>query len=195
MADVSRAPSVAISAITGGLLVAASVAAELVYPVQNSDGTTREPLIHAVYLIAWIVGWILVALAALELRRLVAGRDRKGAIGSWLVIGGSAALATSAVGQLVGIAAGVYVEALFVLFVVGLPLVAIGSALLGSVLRETGGTAWVFLLVAATGFLVAFLAEMDPIHDIGLIGGALAFAAAGLAMRPGDGAMHVPSKV
>jgi hypothetical protein len=195
MADASRTLPAATSAIAGGLAVAASVAAELIHPVQNSDGTSREPLLHAVYLIAWIVGWILVALAALKLRRLVAGHGRKGAIGSWLVFGGSVALATSAVGQLIGIAAGVYLEALFILFVVGLPLVAIGCALLGSAPRETAGTAWIFLLVAAAGFLVAFLADTDPIHDIGLIGGAVAIAAAGLALRTTDGAIHVSSKV
>lgn len=194
MADASRTLPAATSAIAGGLLVAASVAAELVQPVQNSDGTSREPLLHAVYLIAWIVGWVLVALAGLELRRLVEGRDRKGQIGSWLVIGASAALAISAVGQLVGVASGVYIEALFILFVVGLPLLAIGSALLGSALRERAGSAWIFFLVAAVGFLVAFLADMDPVHDIGLIGGAIAIAAAGLALRTADAAINVPSK-
>ena len=194
MAVTSRTPTAPTSLIAGGLLVAVSVAAELVHPVQASDGTSREPLLHAVYLIAWVVGWVLVALAALDFRRLVAGRGRKGEIGSWLVIGGSAALAISAVGQLIGIASGVYVEALFVLFVIGLPLVAIGSALLGSALRERAGTAWIFLLVAAAGFLVAFLADMDPIHDIGLIGGAIATAAAGRALRTGDNALQIPSK-
>lgn len=189
MTDASRTLPAATRAIAGGLLVAAPVAAELVYPVQNSDGTSREPLVHAVYLVAWIVGWVLVAFAAFDLRRLVAGRGRKGAIGSWLLIGGSAALGISAVGQLIGIAAGVYLEALFVLFVIGLPLVAIGCALLGLALREGAGTAWIFLLVAAVGFLVAFLAEMDPFHDIGLIGGAIAVAAAGLSLRTADGAV------
>lgn len=182
-ADAPRTPTAATSAIAGGLLAAASVAAELVHPVQAPDGTSREPLLHAVYLIAWVVGWVLVARATLDLRRLVAGRGRKGEIGSWLVIGGSAAFAILAVGQLIGIASGVYVEALFVLFLIGLPLVAIGFALLGLALRERTGTAWIFLLVASAGFLVALLAEVDPVHDIGLIGGALAIAVAGYALR------------
>lgn len=145
MPDASPTRRPATSLIAGGLLVAASVAAELVHPVQQPDGTSRESLLHAVYLIAWVVGWVLVALAGLAL--------------------------------------------------VGLPLLAIGCLLLGLSMRGASGAAWIFLLVAAAGLLVAFLAEVDPIHDIGLIGGALAIAAAGLALRAGDQGTHVPSKL
>ena len=168
-------------ATAGGLLIFASVAAELVHPVQNPDGTSREPMLHAIYLIAWIAGWALVAATAIGLRATVAGAPRKATIGAWLVVFGAVAFAISGLGLLIGLLSGVYLEALFVLVLVAFPLVVVGCLLLGLAMRRSTGPAWVLMLVAAAGFLVALLADMDPIHDIGLLAGALAIAGAGLA--------------
>jgi hypothetical protein len=172
-------------AIVGGVLVFVSVAAELVYPVQDADGASREPAIHAIYLAVWVVGWALIAAAALGLRaRFMQGEQaRKGTVGSWLAVAGAAAFAVFGLGQLFGILFGVDVEALFVLFLLAFPLLVVGFALIGLAMRRAEGVAWVVAFVAAAGFLLALLAEMDPWHDIGLLTGALAVAAFGWVLK------------
>ena len=168
--------------IAGGLLMAISVAAELVHPVQAPDGTSREPMLHAVYLVAWIVGWALVAAMTTGLASSDATTGRKGAVGGWLVIIGAVAFGVSGIGQLIGVVAGVQLEVMFILFLVGVPLVVVGCLLLGLAMRGSAWLARVLLIGAAAGFAVALLADMDPIHDIGLIGGAVAVAGAGVAL-------------
>ena len=186
----------AVLAMVGGLLIAASVAAELVYPVQTLDGTTREPFLHSIYLIGWIVGWILIAVMATGLARTFATAGRKAAIGGWLVVIGATGFAVSGLGQLIGVVAGVYLEVMFVLFLIAFPLVVVGCVLLGLAIRRSASPAWLLLVLAAVAFVVALIAEMDPYHDVGLIGGALAVAGAGLALlgvTPGrDGAGRSP---
>ena len=185
MTDASSTTRAASMAIAGGILFALSVAAELVFPVQNSDGSSREPLLHAVYLAAWIVGVSLIGAMALGLRALPTGggRSRKASIGSWLVLAGAAAFAVSGLGQLIGVLAGVQLDAFFVLFLVAFPLLVIGFVLLGLAMRGAGGPVWILAFVAAAGFLVALLAEADPWHDIGLLTGAVAVAGFGVALR------------
>lgn len=165
-------------AIVGGLLAAASVAAELVYPVQASDGTSREPIVHALYLAAWVIGWALVAMTAAGLRSALPG-SRSAAIGSWTAVGGAVAFAVSGLAQLIGVlAAGVPLEAAFVLFLLAFPLLVVANVALGLAVRARSSLAFVLFLLAAVGLLVGFLAEADPFHDIGLIGGVLAMTAA-----------------
>ena len=185
MTDASSTTRIAPMAIAGGLLAALSVAAELAFPVQNPDGSSREPVLHAVYLAAWIVGWSLIAAMALGLRGVPAGskRSRKAGIGSWLVVAGAAAFVISGLGLLIGVLAGVQLDAFFVLVLIAFPLVAIGLVLLGLALREAAGPAWILAFVAAAGFIVALLAEADPWHDIGLLTGLLAVAGLGVALR------------
>lgn len=187
MPDASPIRRTATAAIAGGLLVATSVAAELVHPVQAADGTSREPVLHAFYLAASIVGWALVAAMAVGLRgvRTQSGGSRMATVGSWLGVVGAAAFVVSNVGLLVGVVAEVYPEALFVLVLVALPLLVVGLALLGLAIRRTSGATTILLLVAAAGLLVALLAEA-PIHDIGLLGGALAMAGTGGALLTTD---------
>jgi hypothetical protein len=172
-------------AIAGGILVFLSVAAELVYPVQDADGTSREPAIHALYLAVWAVGIALIAAMALGLRaRFAQGEgSRKGTVGCWLVVAGAAAFAVFGLGQLFGILFGVDVEALFVLFLLAFPLLVVGFVLIGLAMRRAGGWGWILAFVAAAGFLLALLAEMDPWHDIGFLTGALAVAAFGCALN------------
>jgi hypothetical protein len=169
--------------IVGGILAALSVAAELVYPVQATDGTTGDPALHALYLAVWTVGWVLIAVAALSLRNLPSDGGRMATIGSWLLLGGALVFAVFGLAQVLGVLLGIDVEALFVLFLLAFPLVVIGFVLLGLGLRWAGGAAWILAFVAAAGFLLALLAEADPWHDIGLIGGLLAVSAFGLALR------------
>ena len=178
----TRSPTMAIA---GGTLVFLSVAAELVYPVQDADGSSREPVIHAIYLVAWIVGWVLIGLMALELRGRHAdgAGSRKATLGSWFVVAGAAAFAISGLGLLIGVLAGANLEALFVLVLLAFPLLILGFVLIGWAMRRAGGLAWVAAFVAAAGFLLALLAEMDPWHDIGLLGGALAVVGFGAALR------------
>ena len=182
-------------AIAGGILVFVSVGAELLYPVQDADGASREPAIHAVYVAVWVVGLTLIAAMALALRaRFARGEgSRKGTIGSWLVVAGAAAFAVSGFGQLFGILFGIDVEALFVLVLLAFPLLVVGFVLIGLAMRATDGLAWILAFVAAAGFLLALLAEMDPWHDIGLLTGALAVAAFGWALNaPGPQAVQEP---
>jgi hypothetical protein len=171
-------------ALIGGVLIFGSVIAELFFPVQSADGTTTVPILHALYLVAWSIGWTLVAVWAVRFCTILAGvqaRSRRLGIGSWMVVGGAAAFVLSALGQLAGVLAGAYLEGFFVLFLVAFPLLVAGLVLLAFATRRTptrGGT-WILLLLGGIGLLVALLAEADPYHDIGLLSGAAAIAAAG----------------
>jgi hypothetical protein len=157
--------------VLGGVLLTASIAAELIHPVQRSDGTTTDPFLHALYLAAWLAGCLLVALAVLGLGSMLRanGATRAGTIGMWLSVAGIVCFALSAIGGLAGVFTGSYLEGAFVLLLVGFPLLIVGNLSMSAAARSSSvprGT-WLLLGVAAIGLLVALLAEADPFHDIG----------------------------
>lgn len=175
-------------ALLGGVLLFASVAAELIHPVQAPDGTSREPLLHAVYLIAWIVGSACLTLALTGLRSML--RDsgvlsRATGAGAWLSIVGAALFGVLAVGGLVGIVAGTYLEVAFVAFLLAFVLLIPGQLLLargiGRLPAAVGFSRWL-LVVATGGLIVALAADMDPFHDLGLFSFDLAWAAIGVSL-------------
>ena len=159
-------------AIAGGLLAAGAVAAELIYPVQYGDGTSREPVLHAVYLAAWVIGCALIAVAAAGLRQALPA-SRAASIGSWAAVVGAVALGVSGVLQLVGVLVGTSMEGAFVLFLLAFPVLVVAGVALGLAARPSSSLAFGLFLLAAAGFLLALLATLDPYHDIGLIGGIL----------------------
>lgn len=159
-------------AVIGGLLLFGSVAAELVHPVQAADGTSREPLLHSLYLLAWVAGWMCVLAAIAGVRGLVrdTGTDsRAAAVGAWLSIGGAAAFAVFGAGALAGVVAGIYLEVAFMLFLVAFALLIPGQLLLAIGGRRLPGAGPVALLIglAAAGLIVAVSTDTDPFHDLG----------------------------
>ena len=175
-------------ALLAGVLLFASVAAELIHPVQAPDGTSREPLLHAVYLIAWIVGSACLTLALIGLRSML--RDagvlsRATRAGAWLSIVGAALFGVLAVGGLAGIVTGSYLEVAFVAFLLAFVLLIPGQLLLargiGRLPAAVGFPPWL-LVVASGGLIVALAADMDPFHDLGLFTFDLAWAAAGVSL-------------
>ena len=175
------------AAIIGGLLMLGSVAAELLFPVQNPDGTSREPVLHSVYVLAWIAGSSLIGAAVWWLRTFLAADgalSRKASIGTWLSVAGAAAFALSVAISLIGIATGSYLEAAFILFLVAYALLIPGQILLALAMRPISAFGWGWLLpiLGAIGLFVAFAAEMDPYHDIGLFTFAIATIGLGLVM-------------
>jgi hypothetical protein len=172
-------------ALVGAVLLFASVAAELVHPVQAPDGTSREPLLHAAYLIAWIVGSACLTVALTALRSMLrdAGvRSRAASAGAWLSIVGAALFGVLAVGGLTGIVAGTYLEIAFVAFLLALVLLIPSQLLLVPGVRRLPAPvafpSWL-LVVASVGLIVALGADMDPFHDLGLFTFALAWAGIG----------------
>jgi hypothetical protein len=135
------------AALAGGLLLAASVGAELVHPVQAPDGSVVSPALFAGYLGLWTLGAAALLVAQLELRRT--------AVFGLVVV--TSALAT-----------GAPLEASFLALAIGLLLLAVGSVLLGLGLRRSGavGGWWAVLLAAGAGALVALLVEQW--HDPGM---------------------------
>ena len=165
------------SAVAGGLLLAGSVAAELVHPVQAPDGAVREPVLFAGYLLLWIAGAVRLVRAASGLPR----SSRAARIGRVLAIAGAALLTAFAVVVLVTGLAGRPLEASFVAFALGLLLSALGALTAGIAGRRP------LLVVAGVGALVALLAPGDPWHDLGLLGFCIAWAADGaVRLRTGE---------
>ena len=156
------------AAVAGGLLLAASVGAELVHPVQEPDGSLSNPTLFAVYLTVWTLGAATLLVAQLGLRR-TAGLPGVGRVGAVVSLAGTGLLlAFGLVVVASALATGAPLEASFLAFAVGLLLVAVGSVLLGTGLRRSGavGGWWAATLLAAAGALVALLVEQW--HDLGL---------------------------
>ena len=169
------------AAVAGGLLLAASVGAELLHPVQEPDGSVVSPALFAGYLGVWSLGAAALLVAQLGIRR-TAGLLTVGRTGAALSLAGTGLLlAFGLVVVASALATGVPLEASFLAFAVGLLLVAVGSALLGLGLRRSGavGGWWTTLPVAAAGALVALLVEQW--HDLGLFVFFLAWALLGVA--------------
>ena len=175
-------------ALLGGVLLFASVAAELIHPVQAPDGTSREPLLHALYLMAWIVGSACLTIAVIGVRSMLrdAGvHSRAARAGAWLSIVGAALFGVLAVGGLAGIITGTYLEIAFVAFLLAFVLLIPGQLLLargvGRLPAPVGFSRWL-LVVATGGLIVALAADMDPFHDLGLFTFDLAWAAIGVSL-------------
>ena len=159
----------AVAALTGGLLMAASIAAELVHAVQAPDGTVLDRGLWAVYLTAFVLGAALLVRASAG----VGGPSRAARIGRGLDVTGAALIAVSGVVLLPsGALTGTPLEWGFVPFALGLLLSAAGALTLGAVTRNP------LLLVAGLGALVALLLE-SPAHDVGLLAFLLSWAALG----------------
>ena len=153
------------AAVAGGLLLAASVAAELVHPVQEPDGSLTDPALFAVYLTVWTAGAAAMVVALSGLRapgRLARIGRALGLIGAALLVAFGLVVVASA------LATGAPLEASFLAFALGLLLLAVGSVLLGLGLRRSRavGGWWAALPVAGAGALVALLVEQG--HDAGL---------------------------
>ena len=146
------------SAVAGGLLLAASVAGELLHPVQAPDGSVLQAVPFAGYLAAWIAGAALLTRAAVGL----AGTSRAARTGRMLSVSGFALLLLFGLVALVTGMLGRPLEASFLAFGLGLLLVAAGALTTGMASRRDG---WP-LLIAGGGALVALL--LEPWHDLGL---------------------------
>lgn len=175
-------------ALLAGLLLFASLVAELIHPVQAPDGTSREPLLHAVYLLAWLVGSACLTMALVNVRSMLgdAGvRSRPARVGAWLSIVGAALFGVLAVGGLAGVVLGTHLEIAFVAFLLAYVLLIPGQLLLaagiGGLPAPVRFSRWL-LVLAAVGLVVALGAEMDPFHDLGLITFELAWVAIGLSL-------------
>jgi hypothetical protein len=169
------------AAVTAGVLLFASVAAELGWSVQSPDGTVTNTAGFLLYLLAWTTGALALIVALLGLRGHTGSRT--GAIGGWVSATGAALLA--GFGLLVvggAVVTGAPIEASFLLFAVGLLLLGLGAIPLGLGLRRssTVGGWWVAVLVAGAGALLAVLASGDPWHDLGLFTFDAAWFALGL---------------
>ena len=130
------------AAVAGGLLLAASVGAELLHPVQESDGSVVSPALFAGYLGVWTLGAAALLVAQLGLRR-TAGLPGVGRVGAVVCLAGTGLLL--AFGLVVVVSAlvtGAPLEASFLAFAVGLLLVAVGSVLLGLGLRALRRRGW-----------------------------------------------------
>jgi hypothetical protein len=170
------APSPRTAAVAGGLLLAGSVAAELVHPVQSSDGAVQEPVLFAGYLLLWIAGAALLVPAAAGLPR----SSRAARIGRVLALAGAVLFTGFAVVVIATGLAGRPLEASFIAFAVGLLLAAAGALTAGIAGRRP------LLAVAGVGALVALLAPGDPWHDLGLLTFCLAWAADGVVRLRSD---------
>jgi hypothetical protein len=162
------------AAVAAGLLMAASVAAELVLPVQRPDGTVTNLAGFTVYLTAWTAGSGALVVALLGLggpRSLTGSLPRSGRFGRGIAVTGAVLLvAFGAVGLVTALVAGAPAEWSFLLFAVGVLLMLVAAVPLALGLRRAGGLGgwWGTVLVVGAGALVALGAAVDPWHDLGL---------------------------
>jgi hypothetical protein len=175
------------AALAAGVLLFASVAAELVHPVQERDGTVAEPATFVLYAMCWVIG-SLALVAAIHGMRLSEPADglrrpRVYVFGRRLSLAGAALLlAWGVVALVTAISTGKPLEASFVLFGLGLLLSMIGNVVLGLSLRRSAflGHSWALLVVAGAGALVAVTVFVDPWHDVGMFTFDAAWAALGV---------------
>jgi hypothetical protein len=167
------------AAVAAGVLLSASVAAELVWTVQRPDGTVTNLAGFALYLTAWTAGAVALVVALLGLGGTGSAAGplpRSGRIGPVLLVGfGAVGLVTALVG-------GAPAEWSFLLFAVGLLLMLVAAVPLALGLRRAGGLGgwWIAVLVGGAGALVALGAAVDPWHDLGLFVLFAAWIAVGL---------------
>jgi hypothetical protein len=153
------------AAVAAGLLLSASVAAELVRPVQRSDGSVTDLPGFLGYVALWTLGAAALVVAIHGL-----GTDsRAGAIGRGLALAGAGLLtAFGAVGLITAAVGGAPAEESFLLFAVGLLLLVLGAVPFTLGLGSRLGGWRTAVLAAGAGGAVALLAEADPWHDLGL---------------------------
>ena len=152
------------AAVAGGVLLAASVTAELVHAVQRTDGSLTEPALYTVNLVVWTLGAAALLVAVLGLRSATPSR-----IGTWTSATGAGFLLVFGIAVLASaLVTGAPLEASFLVFAVGLLLSAVGAVMIGLGLRRSGavGGWWIALPVAAAGAVVALVSEAG--HDVGL---------------------------
>jgi hypothetical protein len=148
------------AAVTAGALLFVSVAAELVRPVQRSDGSVVDLPGFLGYLSLWTVGAAALAVAVYRL---------PGRVGRGITLAGAVLLAAfGAVGMGTAVISGSPAEWTFLLFAIGLLLMVIGAVPFARGLRPTLPRWWTAVLVAGAGGAVGLLAEQDPWHDVGL---------------------------
>jgi hypothetical protein len=177
-----------VAAIAAGLLLSASVAAELIHPVERDGQVINLPLSLG-YVVLYGAGAICltVALRSLDMLHRAAGRplSRGGSAGVRTALAGSAMqILFSATAAVIETTTRESPDAAFVFFGVGFLLLIIGSVLLALGLRRAGllGSAWAFPLAGAAGGILAILVEADPFHDIGLLAFFSAWVGVGLAV-------------
>jgi len=169
------------AAVAAGVLLFASVAAELLRPVQTADGFLTDVAGFVVYLAAWTLGagCLVVALSGLR----DATSSRAGRVGRWISLAGAALFTAFGVVALgTAVLAGEPAEWSFLLFAVGLLLLVVGSVPFALGLRHALPGRWVAVLVAGAGAAVALLVEPDPWHDLGLFAFDGAWIALGLGL-------------
>jgi hypothetical protein len=163
-----------VALVAAGVLLSASVAAELAWSVQRPDGTVTSPAGFGLYLAAWTAGALALVVALLGLGgvRSVAGPlPRSGRIGRAISLAGAVLLvAFGAAGLVTALVDGRPAEWSFLLFAGGLLLFLVAAVPLALGLRRAGGLGgwWVTVLVAGAGVLVGLGASADPWHDLGL---------------------------
>ena len=112
----------------------------------------------------------MVAVAGVSAATDPSGERRRVAGGRTSLVGAGLLCAFGLAVLVAGLVSGQPVEASFLLFALGLLLIAVGQTMLALAVRRTGalGRWWLALLVAAAGALAAVLVFSDPWHDLAL---------------------------
>ena len=160
-----------VAAIAAGVLLFASVFAELLVPVEDDGKITNLPL-GSLYIAGFGAGLAalivaLYGLRALDLHRKLRRTDR---LSFWLALGGAGLLLLFATQALVTTAVTGDSPGGFVLFGLGFLLLVVGQLLAGfGILRSgVGRPVGQLLLLASAAAVAAVIVPADPFHDLGL---------------------------
>lgn len=165
----------------GSLIV--PVVAELVWPSFGDSG-------HIVFALSQLVGWILVAGVAIDIRRLfpAVSSVRGGLVGPRLILIGCSLQVMFALAYgITALMSGEPNESAFVLFLAGFLAQLVGGVVWWRAMRSEPGLRVTRIAVLATAVLgfAAMAFGSDPYHDIFLVSGYAAWAVVGVSAARG----------
>ena len=181
------------AAVTAGAFLFLGVGPELLWPVQEPDGSVTHTAAFILYVTCWTVGAVALTVALLGVDGVAPGPlSRAGRIGrSVCLAGGTLLAAFGPVAAVTALVDGAPAEWSFLLFALGMLSFVPGAIFLALGLRRAGAPrgVWVAVMVAAGGVVLALVASADPWHDLGLFGFYVAWAAVGLRLLSGGRAV------
>ncbi len=169
---VSTLGSTGRAAVAAGVLMTAGIEGEWLLNPQQDNGAVTDKPGFALLLSLSTIGFALLFTAIRGLRSGSEQRTRPARVGASLSLAGAGFLTAFAACALVsGLAQDSVLEVTFVLFVLGMLLLAVGPVMWGISLRRSSPAAGVSpaLVTSGIGAFALLALPMDPWHDVSMV--------------------------
>lgn len=189
-------------AAAAGICMLAGVEGEWVLDPQADDGTVSNLPAFALLLLLATTGFVLLLLAIRGLR-LQTARTRTTRVASLISLVGAGLMVLFGLTSLVtSILTGSPMEIVFLAFLLGMLLLAVGPIIWALAMRghSPAPGVWQLLVLSGAAALTALAAEADPWHDLSLVTMFVAWTILGVLLlrvsaptstRPQDARIHV----